>query len=93
MGEVVSTVSFCVVTDSKGQVISAPLLSEASLKWKDGQLLGHRKGLLKIDQHLAMTGQIPDGPSTPGHGLPHLPRKEISKKGHFRVFSPGGHHH
>lgn len=70
-----------------------PLLSKTSLKWKGGQLLGHRKELIKTSQHLAMTGQILDGPSTPRHGLPHLPSKEISKMAHFRIFFPGGHHH
>lgn len=77
----------------KGRVTSAPLRPEASLKWRGGQLLGHRKGLLTVDQHLLMTEQITDGPSTPGHELPHLPHREISKKGHFGIFSPGGYHH
>lgn len=77
----------------KGQVTSVPLLSKASLTCRGGQLLGHRKGLLKMDQHLAITHQILNGRSTPRHGLPHLPCQEISKKGHFGIFSPGGHHH
>lgn len=84
---------FCMSLTLKGRVTSAPLLSKASLKWRGGQFLGHRKGLLKTDHHLAMREHIPDRPSNPGHGLPHLPHKEISKKGHFQVFSPSGHHH
>lgn len=87
------TVSFAWSLTLKGRVTSAPLLPKASLKWRGGQFLGHRKGLLKMDQHLAMTEHIPDRPSNPGHGLPHLHDKEISKKGHFLIFSPGGHHH
>lgn len=78
----------------KGQVTSAPLLSKASLKCKGGQFLGHRMGLLKMDQHLAIiTQQTLNGPSTARHRLPHLPCQEIFKKVHFRIFSPGGHHH
>lgn len=77
----------------KGQVTSAPLLSKASLKCRGGQPLGQRRGLLKMDQHLAITQQTLNGPLTPRHRLPHLPCQEISKKGHFRIFSPGGHHY
>lgn len=73
----------------KGQVTSAPLLSKASLKCRGGQLLGHRK----MDQHLAIIQQTLNGSSTPCHRLLHLPCQEIFKKVHFRIFSPGGHHH
>lgn len=87
------TVSFAWSPTLKGRVTSAPLLPKASLKWRGGQFLGHRKGLLKTDQHLAMREHISDRPSNPGHGLPRFYNKEISKKGHFLIFSPGGHHH
>lgn len=56
-GEVVSTASFAWSLTVTGQVTSAPLLSEALLKWGGG----HRKGLLKMAQHLATTEQRPDG--------------------------------
>lgn len=82
-GEAVSTVSF-VCSPPPHCCPKPPRNGEADSS------RGHRRGGLKKDQHLAMTEQIPDGPSTPGHGLPHPPHQETPPKGPLTI-SPGGH--
>lgn len=92
-GEVVSTASFAWSLTVTGQVTSAPLLSEALLKWGGGQLQGHRKGLLKMAQHLATTEQRPDGPLTQVTDFPISPAKKSLKRDTSGSSLQVGHHH